>query len=47
MAEYGGNTYVAALERGRVLACQFHPELSSTWGTDLLRRWVNGKDRSC
>ena len=38
-ADHGGR-FVAALERGRVLACQFHPELSGTWGIDLLRRWL-------
>jgi glutamine amidotransferase len=37
--EYGG-TWVAALERGAVLACQFHPELSGSWGTALLGRWI-------
>lgn len=40
-AEHGG-TFVAAIERGDVLACQFHPELSGPWGADLLRRWVTG-----
>ena len=38
-ADHGGR-FVAALERGGVLACQFHPELSSAWGTTLLRRWL-------
>ena len=33
---------VAAVERGSVLACQFHPELSGAWGEQLLRRWVEG-----
>ena len=28
------------MERGAVLACQFHPELSGVWGSDLLRRWL-------
>jgi len=37
--DYGG-TWVAALERGAVLACQFHPELSGAWGTALLQRWI-------
>jgi imidazole glycerol phosphate synthase glutamine amidotransferase subunit len=37
--EYGG-TWVAALERGAVLACQFHPELSGAWGSALLERWI-------
>ena len=35
-----GGTFVAAFERGAVLACQFHPELSGAWGIDLLRRWI-------
>lgn len=39
-ADYGGR-FVAALERGALLACQFHPELSGQWGLDLLRRWLD------
>ncbi len=35
-----GEPFVAALERGSVLACQLHPELSGDWGHDLLRRWL-------
>ena len=35
-----GGPFVAAVERGRVLACQFHPELSGSWGQRLLRRWL-------
>ncbi len=38
-AEHGGS-FVAALERGPVLALQLHPELSGAWGEDLLRRWL-------
>ena len=38
-AEYGGR-FVAALEQGRVLACQFHPELSGTYGHELIVRWL-------
>lgn len=38
-ADYDG-PFVAALERGRLLACQFHPELSGPWGSALLRRWL-------
>ena len=38
-ADHGGR-FVAALERGAVLACQFHPELSGRWGLDLLRAWL-------
>lgn len=37
--EYGGS-WVAALERGNTLACQFHPELSGSWGLALLKRWL-------
>lgn len=36
---YGGD-FVSTIERGSVLACQFHPELSGEWGAGLLRRWV-------
>ena len=38
-SEHGG-TFVAGLERGAVLACQFHPELSGEWGEGVLRRWI-------
>jgi imidazole glycerol phosphate synthase glutamine amidotransferase subunit len=39
-AEHGGR-FVAALERDRVLACQFHPELSGAYGHELIARWLN------
>lgn len=38
-ADHGG-PFIAALERGSVLACQFHLELSSGWGRGLLQRWL-------
>ncbi len=38
-SEHGGR-FVAAIERGGVLACQFHPELSGAWGAALLGRWL-------
>ncbi|HWC73075.1 MAG TPA: imidazole glycerol phosphate synthase subunit HisF [Gemmatimonadales bacterium] len=38
-----GVPFVAALERGPILACQFHPELSGTWGAELLGRWLDQK----
>ncbi len=41
MADHG-RPFVAAMERGAVLACQFHPELSGRWGLDLLSRWLIG-----
>jgi glutamine amidotransferase len=40
VAEYGG-PFVAGFEKGAVLACQFHPELSSTFGLELLKRWFD------
>lgn len=41
-SSYGGERFIAAMERGRVLACQFHPELSGPWGLSLLNRWLSG-----
>ncbi|MDF1563695.1 MAG: imidazole glycerol phosphate synthase subunit HisH [Deltaproteobacteria bacterium] len=38
-----GGPFVAALERGAVLACQFHPELSGAFGQGLLERWLAGQ----
>lgn len=35
-----GKRFVAALERGVVLACQFHPELSGQWGGELIKNWI-------
>ena len=40
-AEHGG-PFVAALEHDRVLACQFHPELSGAYGHALIARWLDG-----
>jgi len=37
-----GVRFVATLERGRILACQFHPELSGAYGAALLERWLAG-----
>lgn len=51
---YHGGRLVAAIERGPVLACQLHPELSGAWGQALLERWLeessshrNEVDHSC
>ena len=50
LTDYGGS-FVSALERGGVLACQFHPELSAEWGTRLLASWlersVDAGEKSC
>jgi imidazole glycerol phosphate synthase glutamine amidotransferase subunit len=43
LAEHGG-LFVAACERGAVLGCQFHPELSGPWGQALLARWLATTD---
>ena len=39
LTDYGG-TFVSALERGAVLACKFHPEISGAYGQSLLERWL-------
>ena len=41
-ADHGG-PFVAAMERDGVVACQFHPELSSSLGVELMRRWLGGE----
>lgn len=38
-SDYGGR-FVAGLERGAVVAAQFHPELSGPFGRELLSRWL-------
>lgn len=38
-AEHGGR-FVAAMERGSTLTCQFHPELSGSYGHALLASWL-------
>lgn len=46
LTEYGGD-FVSAMERGPVLACQFHPEISSSWGLNLLERWLEQGNARC
>ncbi len=43
MCEHG-EPFVAALERGKILACQFHPELSGEKGLGLISRWLKQGD---
>ncbi|MFK7883612.1 MAG: imidazole glycerol phosphate synthase subunit HisH [Phycisphaerales bacterium] len=38
MTTHGG-PFVGAIERGPVVLCQFHPELSGSFGARLLKRW--------
>jgi imidazole glycerol-phosphate synthase subunit HisH len=44
--DYGG-WFTCAMERGPILACQFHPELSGEWGKSLLKRWVERVHNEC
>lgn len=39
-ARHGG-PFVAAVERGNILGCQFHPELSGAWGQALLAAFLD------
>jgi imidazole glycerol phosphate synthase glutamine amidotransferase subunit len=43
-ADYAG-FFVAGMEKGPFLACQFHPELSGPWGLGVIKGWLgkNGK----
>lgn len=46
-AEHGVR-FVAGVEQGAVLGCQFHPELSSQAGLALLGRWLRrAQEASC
>jgi glutamine amidotransferase len=42
-----GSRFVAAAERGDLLACQFHPELSGAWGHALIGRWLGATGAPC
>ncbi len=35
-----GDRFVGAIERGPVVLCQFHPELSGAFGAGMLGRWI-------
>ena len=37
-----GTTFVSMLARDRTLACQFHPELSGSFGMGLINDWLSG-----
>ena len=40
VTEYAGVKFTAMVRRGRLWACQFHPEKSGRVGLDLLRSWL-------
>jgi len=39
-AEYANVRFTAMVRRGRLWACQFHPEKSGRLGLDLLKEWL-------
>ncbi|MCB0826222.1 MAG: imidazole glycerol phosphate synthase subunit HisH [Armatimonadetes bacterium] len=40
--EYG-DQYIAMMQRGVTVACQFHPEISGNYGKSIMRNWLEGK----
>jgi imidazole glycerol-phosphate synthase subunit HisH len=44
MSDHGG-PFVGAVERGGLLACQFHLELSGGFGLAIIERWLAGAPR--
>ncbi len=40
-----GVAFVAGFERGAIVACQFHPELSGAYGAQLIERWIDAARR--
>ena len=40
VAEYAGIEFTAMVKRGRLWACQFHPEKSGRVGLNLLKEWL-------
>lgn len=45
MANYDGS-FVAMMRKGRILACQFHPELSGATGLNLVKHWLEGTENA-
>ena len=41
VTEYAGVKFTAMARRGRLWACQFHPEKSGRVGLDLIRSWLS------
>lgn len=40
VTEYAGTPFTAMVRKGRLWACQFHPEKSGRVGLDLLKEWL-------
>ena len=41
VADYAGVTFTAMVKKGRLWACQFHPEKSGRVGLDLIKEWLS------
>ena len=41
VTEYAGVKFTAMVKRGRLWACQFHPEKSGRIGLELLKEWLS------
>jgi imidazole glycerol phosphate synthase glutamine amidotransferase subunit len=37
-----GENFIAAIRKGQVVACQFHPEISGDFGHSILKKWLEG-----
>jgi imidazole glycerol-phosphate synthase subunit HisH len=37
-----GESFVAGIQKGGVVACQFHPEISGDYGFSILEKWLEG-----
>ncbi|KAG8859119.1 Histidine biosynthesis bifunctional protein hisB [Tulasnella sp. 330] len=43
--QYGDEVFVSSVKKGNVLASQFHPEKSGKAGLEMLKAWLEGRDR--
>jgi glutamine amidotransferase len=47
VAEYAGVRFTAMVKKGRLWACQFHPEKSGRVGLELLEEWLKLDNDGC